>query len=102
MILDKANQLKTPQVVEECARDSILARIDAVCEKNLETWLDVYKDLSLHKSIASKIRRGLYIPPQWQRIQIAQRMKIDSTVIWKIPEIISAEKYNVGEINDNQ
>ncbi len=70
-------------------RDSIEIRFKAVLEALREKWADVYNELGWDKSWASKVRRGLVIPPEWQRIQLAKRLKIDSTVIWKVQDIIS-------------
>ena len=61
---------------------------------------DWYKDLGLDKSYASKIRRGIIIPPEWMRIKIAKYFKTDSSTIWKMPEILSADKLN--EVRDER
>ena len=55
--------------------------------KNCDKPWDWYKSLDIDKSDASKIRRGLLIPPLWLRIKISQYFKIDSTAIWKIEDL---------------
>ena len=74
---------------------AIEIRFRALIERGCEAPFDWYKDLGLDKSYASKVRRGLIIPPGWLRIKIAQYFKTDSSTIWKIPEIISADKLEV-------
>ena len=60
----------------------IAVRFDTLINANCEKPFDWYKELGLDKSVASRIRRGLVIPPRWMRIQIAQYFKTDSATIW--------------------
>ncbi len=80
--------------------DAIETRFETLIEHNKEKPFDWYKKIGLDKSDASKIRRGLIIPPEWLRIKIANHFKTDSSTIWKIPEIISINKLNQKE-NEN-
>jgi len=48
---------------------------------------DWYKQLDLDKSDASKIRRGLIIPPLWLRLKIAQYFGVDSSAIWRFEDV---------------
>lgn len=78
--------------VKKSYPDSVEARLMTICESRGEKWSEVYKDLGWSKSFASIVRRGLLIPPEWQRIILAKRLEVDTSVIWKIPEIVSADK----------
>ena len=62
----------------------IETRFDTLIKANCERPFDWYKDksLELDKSDASKIRRGIIIPPIWLQIKIAQYFKTDSATIW--------------------
>lgn len=60
-----------------------LTLINAKCEAPFD-W---YKELGLDKSDASKIRRGLLIPPEWLRIKIAHYFGVDSSTIWKVQDL---------------
>jgi len=53
---------------------------------------DWYKQLNLDKSDASKIRRGLIIPPLWLRLKIAEYFEVDSTAIWRFEDILHIRK----------
>ena len=57
-------------------------RFETLINANCEKPFDWYKYFDLNKSYASKIRRGLIIPPKWLRIKIAQYFKTDSATIW--------------------
>lgn len=70
---------------------TIRQRLDTLLESRGEKWADVYNDLGWNKSFASIVHNGLLIPPLWQRVAVAKRMNVDSSVIWKVPEIVSAE-----------
>ena len=80
-------------VVKSC-RPPIEERFRTLIEANCERPFDWYKDLGLDKANASRIRRGITIPPEWFRIKIANYFKVDSATIWKAPEIISADELN--------
>ncbi len=62
-------------------------RFQTLINASCEAPFDWYKDLGLDKSYASKIRRGLIIPPVWLRIKIAQYFKTDSSTIWRIQDL---------------
>ncbi|PIO08115.1 hypothetical protein COU59_02210 [Candidatus Pacearchaeota archaeon CG10_big_fil_rev_8_21_14_0_10_34_12] len=57
-------------------------RFETLINANCEKPFDWYKELGLDKSTASRIRRGLIVPPKWLRIKIAQYFKTDSATIW--------------------
>lgn len=71
---------------------TIRQRIDTILESRGEKWADVYNDLKWCKSFASIVHNGLLIPPNWQRVALAKRLGVDSSVIYKIPDLISADK----------
>lgn len=73
--------------VEKSRYEPIAIRFETLINANCEAPFDWYKDLGLDKSYASKIRRGLIIPPTWLRIKIAQYFKTDSSTIWKIQDL---------------
>jgi len=79
----------------------IEVRFNTLIHSKGDAPFDWYKDLELDKSNASKIRRGLIIPPEWMRIKIAKYFDTDSSTIWKIPEIISAEELNKRDDDGN-
>ncbi len=54
--------------------------INARCEKPFD-W---YQQLGLDKGYASRVRRGLIIPPKYMKIKIAQYFKTDSMTIWEV------------------
>lgn len=62
--------------------------VNACCEKPF-SW---YKELDLDKSYASKIRRGIIIPPRWLRIRIAHHFKTDSATIWTTRDLPHIKK----------
>ena len=65
--------------------------------ENRSYW---YKKLNLDKADASRIRRGLMIPPQWLRIKIANFFNVQSELIWRSPDILRADKIEV-DTNEN-
>jgi len=69
-------------------REYIEHRFETLILKKCDKPFDWYKELGLDKSDASKIRRGLVIPPLWLRIKIAQYFKTDSTTLWRIEDLI--------------
>lgn len=88
----KDNNFFLANGVGNCGRTPIEIRFDTLIEANCQRPFDWYQALGLDKSDASKIRRGLIIPPEWLRIKIASFFKTDSSTIWKIPEILSADQ----------
>ncbi len=76
--------------VEKCIKKPIEQRFDVLLKERGIKWADAYNEIGLNKSYASKIRRGLIIPPLWLRIKIAQFFKVDTSVIWREAELISA------------
>lgn len=83
--------------VGKSGSDTIKTRFETLIEHNREKPFDWYKELGLDKSDASKIRRGLIIPPEWLRIKIANHFKTDSSTLWKVHEIVSANGINQKE-----
>lgn len=84
--------------------ESIEERFRTLIEANRERPFDWYKakGITLNKGYASLIRRGLTIPPEWLRIKIAGHFNVDSSVIWKTPDIISAAKMEEAKnVNSN-
>ena len=71
---------------EEQSYKEIEIRFETLINANCERPFDWYKDLELDKSYASRVRRGLIIPPKWLRIKIAQYFKTDSATIWTISD----------------
>ncbi len=79
---------------------TIRQRIDQRLNELGKKWADIYNKVGLNKAEASRIRNGLTIPPKWKRIDIAEKMQIDSSIIWEIGDIIANKIKIVGE--DNQ
>jgi len=73
-------------VVKGCY-EPIEIRFQTLINSKCEAPFDWYKSLGLDKSNASRIRRGLIIPPQWLRIKIAHYFETDSSTIWKIQDM---------------
>ncbi len=73
---------KFNEVVVKSGRGDIEIRFESLIHSHCEKPFDWYKDLGLDKSQASKIRRGLILPPQWLKIKIAQHFETDSATIW--------------------
>lgn len=80
-------KLNSEGEVVKGGRSVIEIRFETLINANCEAPFDWYKDLGMDKSHASKIRRGLVIPPKWWRIKIAQYFKTDSATIWTTEEI---------------
>jgi len=90
-VKDNANQnFFLAKGVETGVTKPIEQRFDVLLKERGLKWFEAYKEIGLHKSYASKVRRGLIIPPLWMRIKIAQFFKVDTSVIWREPEMISA------------
>lgn len=73
--------------VEKGGYTPIEIRFETLINTHCEAPFDWYKDLQMDKSYASKIRRGLIIPPKWLRIKIAQYFKTDSATIWTTKDL---------------
>jgi hypothetical protein len=73
--------------VENSGYKPIEIRFEALINSNCQKPFDWYKNLNLDKSYASKVRRGLIIPPRWLRIKIAHYFKTDSATIWAISDL---------------
>ena len=67
--------------------EQIMIRFDTLIKANCERPFDWYKKLGIDQSDASKIRRGLMIPPRWLRISIAQHFKTDSANMWTVDDL---------------
>jgi len=88
---DNANQnFFLADGVEKGIQKPIEQRFDVLLKERGIKWAEAYNEIGLNKSYASKIRRGLIIPPLWMRIKIAQFFKVDTSVIWREAELISA------------
>lgn len=79
--------------VENGGSKLIEIKFETLTNAKCKRPFDWYKDLELDKSYASKIRRGIIIPPKWLRIKIAQYFGVDSLTIWNYSEKI---KYPLG------
>lgn len=77
---------------------SIRARIDTLLIERGLKWADIYNELGWSKSFASIVRNGKVIPPNWQRVALAKAFNVDTSVIWNLPEIQSADKLK-GELH---
>lgn len=88
-VIDKNSQENffCEDVVEKGGYRPIEQSFEDLILRNGERPFDWYKDLDLDKSYASKIRRGLIIPPLWLRRKIAKHFKTDSSAIWRINDI---------------
>lgn len=85
-ITDYSEDIKSEAVGKSGYRP-IEIRFETLINAHCEAPFEWYKDLGLDKSDASKIRRGLVIPPKWLRIKIAQYFKTDSTTIWTLEDL---------------
>jgi len=83
--------------VEKGGRRHIEITFDTLIFQRRERPFDWYKNLELDKSIASKIRRGIIIPPRWLRIKIADYFKVDTSTIWYSQEMLITDE---GEKNE--
>jgi len=84
------------RVVNSCY-EPIRIRFEALINSKCEAPYDWYKDLGLDKGNASKIRRGLVIPPEYLRIKIAHYFEVDSSTIWKVKDLIKFEQIKKRE-----
>lgn len=77
------------QGVGKRGREYIEHCFDVLILKKLDKPFSWYQDktISLDKSDASKIRRGLVIPPLWMRLKIAKYFEVDSTLIWRLEDL---------------
>ncbi len=78
--------------VGKSGREYIENAFDILILKKCDKPFDWYKELDLDKSDASKIRRGLLIPPLWLRLRISAYFGIDSTAIWRIEDLLYIKK----------
>lgn len=67
--------------IEKCFETLVLKKGDRPFD-----WYQS-EGISLDKSEASKIRRGLLIPPLWLRLKISKYFGCDSTMIWRIEDM---------------
>ncbi len=74
--------------VDKGGREHIEITFDTLILQRREKPFDWYKNLDLDKSIASKIRRGIIIPPRWLRIKISDYFNVDSSTIWYSQEML--------------
>lgn len=79
------------QSVEKGGRKHIEISFDTLILQRREKPFDWYKHLDLDKSIASKIRRGVIIPPKWLRIKISNYFDVDTSAIWFAQEMLLAD-----------
>jgi len=84
---NKDNSFFCIEEVEKGGYEPISIRFETLINAHCEAPFDWYKDLDLDKSYASKVRRGLIIPPKWMRIKIAQYFKVDSATIWTAQDL---------------
>jgi len=73
--------------VGKSGREYIENAFEILILRKCDRPFDWYKKLDLDKSDASKIRRGLIIPPLWLRLKIAQYFEVDSTAIWRFEDL---------------
>lgn len=74
--------------VVKSGRRHIEITFDTLIFQKRERPFDWYKSLELDKSLASKIRRGVIIPPRWLRIKIADYFSVDTNAIWYSQEML--------------
>jgi hypothetical protein len=79
------------QSVEKGGRRHIEITFDTLIFQKRERPFDWYKVLGLDKSIGSKIKRGVIIPPRWLRIKIADYFSVDTSAIWYNQEMLLAD-----------
>ena len=82
--LSKDSSFFLVREVEKSGHKGIEKTFEALLLERGLSWSQAYnsEELRFDKSYASKVRRGIIIPPLWQQIKIARFFKIDSTVIW--------------------
>ena len=73
--------------VGKSGREYIENTFEILILKKCDKPFDWYKELDLDKSDASKIRRGLMIPPLWLRLKISAYFGIDSTALWRFEDL---------------
>lgn len=72
------------EAVGNSGKTAIEIRFQTLIANKKELPYDWYKNLSIDKSDASKIKRGIIIPSKEWRIRIANYFDVDSTTIWDI------------------
>jgi len=87
--------------VGKSGREYIENAFEILILKKCDKPFDWYKQLDLDKSDASKIRRGLIIPPLWLRLKIAQYFEVDSTAIWRFENYVETIKADLEKENEN-
>jgi len=77
------------EAVGKRGREYIETTIGVLILKKGDRPYEWYQDrsISIDKSNASKIRRGLEIPPLWLRLKIAAYFGVDSTLIWRFEDL---------------
>lgn len=83
--------------VEKGGRKHIEITFDTLILQKREKPFDWYKNLGLDKSIGSKVRRGVIIPPKWLRIQISDYFNVDTSAIWYAQEMLLADEGGKGK-----
>jgi len=78
------NSFSSSEAVVTGCSSPIEARFKALWEAKKQSPVQWYHDLNIDKGNASRIRRGLIVPPKYLRIQIASYFGVDSTTIWDI------------------
>ena len=76
------NSFSSSEAVVKRGSEAIEARFETLWNSKGQSPSQWYNDLGIDKSNASKIRRGILIPPKHIRIQIAQYFGVDSVTIW--------------------
>ena len=79
-----SKSFSSSEEVVKSSRSPIELRFETLWASKGQSPTDWYHDLDIEKSNASKIRRGLIVPPKHLRIKIAQYFGVDSTTIWDI------------------
>jgi len=80
------------QSVVKSGRKHIEITFDTLIFQKKERPFDWYKNLELDKSLGSKIRRGIILPPRWLRIKIADYFSVDTSAIWYSEEMLIADE----------
>lgn len=91
-----AKQQNSDGVVGRCGVDYIEITFENLiledCKNLLKNPTSWYKENSIDKSDASKIRRGLLIPPLYLRLKICKYFNKDSSEIWRREDIAEIRK----------
>jgi len=95
------NKKNKNEQVKKSYTDTIRNRIDTLLLERGLKWADIYNQLGWFKSFASLVHNGKIIPPLWQRVALAKELGVDSSVIWKISDLIPANKNEEGENEKN-